>query len=67
MYLNSLAFKQGSTKHTYCGWVGEAVKLYRGGLRDPGAPESYEVVYNLNGQSLPQKGGTFYRFRYFKG
>lgn len=47
MYLNSLAFKQGSTKHTYCGWVGEAVKLYRGGLRDPGAPESYEVVYVL--------------------
>lgn len=44
-------FKQGSTKHTYCGWVGgwvgEAVKLYRGGLRDPGAPESYGVMYPL--------------------
>lgn len=40
-------FKQGSTKHTYCGWVGEAVKLYRGGLRDLGAPESYGVMYPL--------------------
>ena len=29
------------------GGVGEAVKLYRGGLRDPEAPESYGVVYVL--------------------
>ena len=29
------------------GSVGAAVKLYRGGLRDPGAPESYDGVYVL--------------------
>ena len=29
------------------GWVGGAVKLFRGGLRDMGAPESYGVVYVL--------------------
>lgn len=29
------------------GSVGAAVKLYRGGLRDPGTPESYGGVYVL--------------------
>lgn len=41
-------FKQGSTKHTDGGWVGgRSSEIVRGGLRDPGAPESYGVVYVL--------------------
>ena len=41
-------FKQGSTKHTDCGWVGGcSSEIVRGGLRDPGAPESYGGVYVL--------------------
>lgn len=65
-------FKQGSTEHTDCGWgggVGEAVKLYRGGLRDPEAPESYGVVYvlpitTLTG-SLCRKGGYLLQVQVF--
>ena len=43
MYLN----KEVQNIHIVGGWVGEAVKLYRGGLRDPGPPESYGVMYPL--------------------